>query len=478
MKNLKSKVYRGLIWSSIDTFILKGLVFVSMIFIARVIGPKEFGFIGMISIFLGIGVTLYDAGMSASLIRTKKINDFDCCTVFYSNILISITVYSIAFFISPYVSDFFGYENLNLLIKVYSLIFLIMSLSAVQVAIFTKKMLFKKIAKINFLSTIIGLSLGVYLSLNDWGAWSVVLMLLTTEVIKTSSYLIYSQWKPKLIFSIKKFKYHFTFGYKLMLSGILNVIFKNIYNLIIGKIYEPKFLGYFERSRQLNEYPSSTITGVIERVIYPMMTEIKHDKIYFKKIYKKVLSTSLFFIAPIILFIAAISEPLFLIILGEDWLPAVPIFKIISFGSILYPISSFSLSVLKTYGRSDLFLKVEVIKKIILALSILFMFQFGLIGLVWSTVISAILGMLINIHYTSKIINYSIAEHLKDISLTLLFSIALFFIVGFFIKNTVFDNDYLKIIYSIIVGGSFYLIVNLVIKQSPIHYALILLKKL
>ena len=252
----------------------------------------------------------------------------------------------------------------------------------------------------------------------------------------------------------------------------------NIYNLIIGKIYAPQFLGYFERSRQLNEYPSSTITGVIERVVYPMMTEIKHDKLYFKKIYKKILSTTLFFIAPLILFIAAISEPLFLIILGEDWLPAVPIFKIISFGSILYPISSFSLSVLKTYGRSDLFLKVEIIKKIILFLSIIIMFQFGLIGLVWSTVISAILGMFINIHFTAKTINYSIFEHIKDIIIPLFFSIALFFIVSVFLKNNFTENVYLKIIYAMILGGIFYLIINLIFKQSPIHYVINLLKKL
>ena len=478
MKNLKNKVFKGLIWSSLDTFILKGLMFVSMIFIARVIGPQEFGFIGMISIFLGLGVTLYDGGMSASLIRTKKIDDFDCCTVYYSNIIVSSLVYFIAFFLSPYVSDFFGHQNLNSLIKVYSLIFLIMSFSAVQVAIYTKEMLFKKIAKINFSATIIGLSLGIFLSLDGWGAWSVVLMLLSTELIKTISFIIFSKWKPKFIFSTKKFMFHFSFGYKLMLSGLINIVFKNIYNLIIGKIYAPQFLGYFERSRQLNEYPSSTITGVIERVVYPMMTEIKHDKLYFKKIYKKILSTTLFFIAPLILFIAAISEPLFLIILGEDWLPAVPIFKIISFGSILYPISSFSLSVLKTYGRSDLFLKVEIIKKIILFLSIIIMFQFGLIGLVWSTVISAILGMFINIHFTAKTINYSIFEHIKDIIIPLFFSIALFFIVSVFLKNNFTENVYLKIIYAMILGGIFYLIINLIFKQSPIHYVINLLKKL
>ena len=228
LKNLKNKVYKGLMWSTLDTFILKGMSFIVMIYIARIIGPEEFGFIGMISVFLGIGITLYDGGMSASLIRTKKIDDYDCSTVYYTNILISLIVYFLAYLVSPYLADFFGHENLSDLIKVYCLIFLIMSFSAVQVALYNKKMLFKKITKINFTATVIGLSLGLYLSIEGFGAWSVVLMLLLTELVKTISYILFSKWKPKFIFSIKKFKYHYLFGYKLMLSGLINVIFNFI----------------------------------------------------------------------------------------------------------------------------------------------------------------------------------------------------------------------------------------------------------
>lgn len=477
MKNLKNKVISGLIWSSLDTFFLKGLTFVVMIYIARIIGPQEFGFIGMISIFLGIGITLFDGGMSASLIRAKNLDDYDYSTVYYSNILISSIAYFFAYIISPYIADFYGYEILSTLIKVYCLIFMIMSFSAVQFAIYNKKMLFKKIAKINLLATIIGSCLGVYLSIEGYGVWSIVLMLLATETVKTISYIIFSNWKPKFIFSIKKFKYHYFFGYKLMLSGLLNVIFKNVYNLIIGKLYNPLLLGYFERSRQFNDYPSSTLNGIIERVTYPMMSEIKHDKIYFKAIYKKFLRLSLFFITPIILLLAAVSEPLFSIILGKDWLPAAPLFKIISFGSILYPIHSFSLNVLKTYGRSDLFLKVEVIKKIIVSVSILILFQFGFIALVWSTVLSSILGMFVNIYFSGKIINYSIIDHLKDIFIPLLLSVILFFITSFSVSNINIDSDFLKITYSSIIGLFFYLIFNLMIKQSPIYYVITLLKK-
>ena len=231
MKNLKNKVFSGLIWSSLDTFFLKGLTFVVMIYIARIIGPQEFGFIGMISIFLGVGITLFDGGMAASLIRSDNLDDYDYSTVYYSNILISLLVYFFSYIISPYVADFYGYEILSTLIKVYCLIFLIMSFSAVQFAIHNKKMLFKNIAKINFVATIIGTFTGVYLCIEGYGVWSIVLMLLATETIKTISYIIFSDWKPKFIFSIRKFKYHYFFGYKLMVSGLLDVVFKNIYNI-------------------------------------------------------------------------------------------------------------------------------------------------------------------------------------------------------------------------------------------------------
>ena len=478
MKNLKNKVFSGLIWSSLDTFFLKGLTFVVMIYIARIIGPQEFGFIGMISVFLGVGITLFDGGMAASLIRSDNLDDYDYSTVYYSNILISLLVYFFSYIISPYVADFYGYEILSTLIKVYCLVFLIMSFSAVQFAIHNKKMLFKNIAKINFVATIIGTFTGVYLCIEGYGVWSIVLMLLATETIKTISYIIFSDWKPKFIFSIRKFKYHYFFGYKLMLSGLLDVVFKNIYNVIIGKFYNPQALGYFERSRQFNDYPSSTLNGIITRVSYPMMSVIKDNKTYFKATYKKIIRSAMFVIPPIILLLSAISEPLFLIILGKDWLPAVPLFKIISFGSILYPVHSFCLNVLKTYGRSDLFLKVEIQKKVIVIVSILIMFQFGLIGLVWSTVISSILGMFVNMYYSGKIINYTINEQLKDLFIPITLSILMYFLIEFFVSIINTENSYLTIIISSTVGLGIYLFLNLLIKESPIHYVMDISKKM
>lgn len=478
MKNLKDKVIRGLVWSSLDTFLLKGLTFVVMIYIARIIGPKEFGFIGMISIFLGVGITLFDGGMSASLIRTKNLDDNDYSTVYYSNILISLIVYFFAYLISPYIADFYGYEILSNLIKVYCLIFLIMSFSAVQFAIYNKKMWFKKIAKINALAIIIGTFTGFYLCTKGYGAWSIILMLLATETIKTISYIIFSDWKPKFVFSLNKFKYHYLFGYKLMLSGLLDIMFKNIYNVIIGKFYNPQSLGYFERSRQFNDYPSSTLTGITSKVSYPLMAIIKDDKVNFKATYKKIIKSTLFVITPVILILAAISEPLFLIILGKDWLPAVPLFKIISFGSILYPVHSYSLNILMTYGRSDLFLKVEIQKKFLGIASILIMFQFGIIGLVWSTVISSILGMFVNMYNSGKLINYTIKEQLKDLSIPITLSILMYFLIEFFISTINTENSYLTIIFSSAVGFGFYVCINLLIKKSPIHYVIQISKQI
>ena len=186
----------------------------------------------------------------------------------------------------------------------------------------------------------------------------------------------------------------------------------------------------------------------------------------------------MFVIPPIILLLSAISEPLFLIILGEDWLPAVPLFKIISYGTILYPIHSFCLNILKTHGRSDLFLKVEIQKKVLVILSILIMFQFGLIGLVWSTVISSILAMFVNMYYGGKLINYTIDEQIKDLSIPISLSILMYFIVEFFVSTINTESSYLTIVFSSAVGLSIYVCLNLLIRKSPIHYVIHILNQI
>jgi len=474
--SIKKQTFSGLIWTFADTFLVRGLSFIAMILLARWIGPTDFGLIGMIAVFIAIGSSLTDSGMTNSLIRTKEPDQSDYSTVFFVNLLMSLLVYSVIFFAAPFIANFFGHSILIDIIRVYCLLFLVIAFSAVQLAILTREMKFKKITKINFPSTLIGVSIGLYLGHQNFGVWSIVWMYLSTEIVRSVLLWLSSNWKPALIFSKEKFKFHYKFGYKLVLSGLLDTVFKNIYNVLIGKYFSAQTLGFYVRSQQFSEYPSATLTGIIGKVTYPMLSQIQDDPVRLENIYRKLIRISFFAIAPLMLGAAALAKPLFLLMLGEEWLPAVMFFQILSLAMMLYPIHAFNLNILKVYGRSDLFLKLEIIKKVITTISIFVAFQFGVIGLVWSSVFTSFAALGVNMFYSSKLINYPIPQQIKDLSIT--FMIALFTAFLMFITTLLLSDTLhiVQIITASLFGVIIYAGINYFIKRSPLHQAIWLLK--
>jgi len=474
--SLKKKTFSGIIWTLGDTFLVRALTFVAMILLARWLGPTEFGLVGMIAVFIAIGRSLTDSGMTNSLIRTKKPDQTDYSTVFFVNLCMSLLVYAVIYFSAPFIAKFYGQPILIEIIRLYCLIFLLIAFSAVQLAILTREMKFNQITKINFPSTVIGVSVGLYLGYNDYGVWSIVWMYLVTEAIRCILLWTLSGWKPKFIFSKSKFKFHYKFGYKLMLSGLLDTGFKNIYNILIGKFFSVQTLGYYERSKQFSEYPSSTLTGVIGKVTYPMLSEIQDDPIRLENVYRKLIRISFFVIAPLMLGGAAIAKPLFLLVLGEEWLPAVLFFQILSLAMMLYPIHSFNLNILQVYGRSDLFLKLEIIKKCIITVSIVVAFQFGVIGLVWSSVFTSFAALGVNMFYSSRLIHYPIQQQIKDLSLTLILAIMMA-VLMYQITNLLPSTlPILQLGIAASFGVIFYGAINYFNKKSPLHQALWLIK--
>lgn len=474
--SLKKQTFSGIIWTFTDTFFVKGLMFIAMILLARWIGPTDFGLVGMIAIFIAMGKSLIDSGMTNSLIRTKEPEQSDYSTVFIVNLIMSLFVYVIIYFAAPYIADFFGHIILIDIIRVYCLLFLIIAFYAVQLAILTKEMKFKKITKINLPSTLIGVGIGLYLGYNDYGVWSIVWMYLSTELVKSVLLWLFSNWKPRFIFSKPKFKFHFKFGYKLMLSGLLDTIFKNIYNVLIGKYFSAQTLGFYERSKQFSQYPSATLTTVISKVTYPMLSKIQDDPVRLENIYRKLIRVSFFIIAPFMLGVAAIAKPLFLLTLGNEWLPAVFFFQILTLAMMLYPIHAFNLNILQVYGRSDLFLRLEVIKKSIITISVIIAFQFGVLGLVWSSVFTSFASLGVNMFYSSKLINYPIPQQVKDLGITFiiaLFTALLMFTVTFLLSNSL---HIVQIISASLIGAFMYTGINYLIKTSPLHQAIWLLK--
>lgn len=475
--SLKKQAIGGVIWTVFDSFILRAFTLVTTLVLARWLGPTDFGLIGMIAIFIGIGSSITDSGLSSSLIRTKNADDHDFSTVFILNLSFSLCIYLLMFISAPFIADFFKQDILINVIRVYCVSFIISGFSAVQLARLNASMQFKKIAKFNIPGIIFSSLIGLLLGYLGYGVWALVWMYLSNQIIKTLILWFASQWRPSLHFSKEKAYFHYSFGYRLMLSGLLNTIFQYIYNIVIGKFYTVKDLGFYERSKSLNDYPVTTITGVISRVTYPLLVSVSEDKEKLGSVYKKILGITFFITAPLMFGLSAIAHPLFNLILGVKWLEAVPYFQILCLAGMFYPIHAFNLNVFQVFGRSDLFLKLEIIKKGIVLIAVFIGIQFGIYGLLWSSVLTSVFALFVNTYHSKDLINYKTLDQLKDLMPTYIISLIMFFLIHYILILFDHYSSIIQIILAFILGLSYYISVNLLFKNSSFIFITKLIKE-
>lgn len=479
--SLKQKTITGLLWTFSQQFGVQLINFLVSIILARLLMPADFGLIGMITVFIGIGNSLMDSGLTSSLIRTSEPDQGDYSTVFLINLIGSIVVYSILFVCAPFIAEFYDQPILTNLIRVYTITFIIGAFAGVQRTKLTKEMNFKKQMTIQIPSIVCGGILGISLAFKGFGVWSLVYMNLFQSILSTVQLWIRSGWYPSLIFDKSKFTYHFNFGYKLTLSSLLNTIYDNVYNLIIGKYFSASALGFYTRANSLKQLPIKNISTALNKVTYPLFAQINHDDIKLKMVYSKIMQQVMFWIAPVMVLAAILAQPLFQILFGSKWLPAVPYFQILCFVGILYPLHSYNLNVLKVKGRTDLFLKLEVIKKIYTTIGIACAIPFGIMGLLIWQVISSIVGLLINTWYTGKLIKYPIIEQLADITPILIISTivgVVIFVLNSYAGSLVSLSDFLRVLIFSILYFALYLIISYIANiKSLSEFTQILLKK-
>lgn len=421
---LKKQALSSVKWTFLEQFGTQIITFIVSIFLARLLSPEEFGLIATLSVFIGIGNILLNGGMSSSLIRTKEINEEDYSTIFYFNLVISILVYAIIYLASPYIAKFYNQDILIPLIKFLSLIIIINAFGIIQQTRLTRMMDFKTQTIVAIPSLVIGGIVGVSMAYLNYGVWSLVAYSVIKTFINTMQLWMYSGWKPSFTFNKEKFIHHISFGYKLTLSGILDTVFTNIYNVIIGRFFPIIQLGYYHRANTLQMYPAGIISSILGKVTYPLFSQIQDDDIKLKSIYKRILQMNIFITAPILMTAGVLAEPLFMFLFSEKWIEAVPYFQILLIIGIMYPIHSFNLNILTVKGRSDLFLKLELIKKIMIIVVIISSFKFGILGLLYGKVFTTFVGFFINTSYSGKFINYKAWDQIKD--LTLIVALSLF----------------------------------------------------
>lgn len=455
-ESLKKQTVSGVIWSSIERFSVQGVQFLIMVIMARLLTPNDYGLVGMLAVFIAIAQSLIDSGFSQALIRKQNRTETDNSTVFYFNIAVGLTIYLIFYLIAPLVADFYNIPVLTPIMRVISLGIIFNSLAVVQRALLTIRIDFKTQAKASLLAAIISGIIGITMAYMEFGVWAIAAQQLTNLGLNTLILWIFAEWRPKKVFSIDSFKELFSFGSKLLASGLINTLYNNIYLIVIGKIFNAQKLGYYTRAQQFSDLPATNLTGVIQRVTFPLLCKISDNQEKLASVYRKLLRISSFIVFPITMGLSALSEPFILTILNEKWFFSATILKIICFATMWLPIHAINLNLLQVKGRSDLFLRLEIIKKILGVIILCITIPLGLIAMCYGEIMSSVITLIINTYYTGKLINIGFIQQMKDLTPSLILVFTMWAVIQFGIQP-LFENNITKLIAGITIGIIYYI---------------------
>lgn len=473
--SLKSKTVKGVVWSSIERFSTQGVQFLIMIIMARLLTPKDYGLIGMLAIFLAVAQSLIDSGFSQALIRKQDRTDVDNSTVFYFNIVVSSALYLILFIAAPFVADFYNQPELTSVMRVVCLGVILNSLAVVQRALLTVRIDFKTQAKASLSAAVISGCIGIVLAYCGFGVWSLVVQQLLNLSVNTLLLWIFSKWRPIAVFSWKSFHELFAFGSKLLASGLLDTLYRNIYPIVIGKLFSASSLGHYTRAHQFSEFPSSNVTGIIQRVTYPILCGIQDETERLAIVYRKFLKLSAFIIFPLMIGLSAVARPFIDIALGTQWGFCGQLLQIICFAMMWYPIHAINLNLLQVKGRSDLFLRLEIIKKILGITVLCITAPFGLVVMCYGQIFNSIVALVINTYYTGKLINVGFIRQMKDLLPTILLSLTMFGAI--LLVNGFIEANIYRLIIGVLVGVIVYVSGSYIFKFKELQTLFSLIRR-
>lgn len=453
--NLKEKTAKGLFWSSVQNFSVKGIEFVLMLFMARLLGPKEYGTIGLLSVFMALSNLFINSGFGSGLIRKNDRTQEDLCTVFYFNIGMSVLCYFVLFIIAPYVANFYDIPVLSPILRVIGITLIIGAFNTVQVAVFNYTINFKIQAKISIAQSLIGGLSGLALAFLGYGVWALVGQSVITSVVACIMCWTHAKWKPTWVFSQKSFKELFNYGYKLVITGLINTLYNNVYPVIVGKFFSADILGHSSRASHWASFPSSNLTIILTNVTFASLAKIQDDDVRLGRAYRKMIRTAAFVIFPSMFGLAAVAVPLMYVVLGPKWGLCAQILTIISFTYMLSPIHSLNRNLLLVKGRSDITLKLSIIQKVIGLTLLISAVPFGIFAMFYAGLIGSVLMLFMNTYYTGKFINVGFWKQMKDIAPT--FTLCVIMFVAVRLTMAVIPNIYIQLVVSILVGAGIYL---------------------
>lgn len=473
--SLKKKTLSGVIWSAIERFSVQIVQLVIQILIARVLTPSDFGVVGMLTIFIAIAQTFVDSGFSNALIRKSNRTEKDNCTVFYFNIVVGMFCYAFLFFSAPIIADFYETPILVPITRIVSLSILFSSLSIVQRAILTIKVDFKKQAIASFFATLFSGCVGLYCAHLGMGPWALAIQTTLNSFLTMILLWIVTGWRPSLLYSWKSFVEMFTFGGKLLLSGLLDTIYKNIYTLIIGKFYTSAELGHYTKANSLAQLPAFNFTRIIQRVTYPIMCQIRDDEDRYRRVFIQYLQMTVFVIFPVSIGLAAISRPLVAVLLTEKWLPCVPLLQFLCLNYVWHAVQALNLNILQVKGLSGIFLKIEIYKKIIGVIILIATIKYGVTIMCVGMVVNSVLGTLLDVIYSGRHLSITLLDECVYMFPTVICTI--FMAASSLFCISLFENSWAQLIIGFIVAISAYIGSSMIFQRKQIKSIIQTIKK-
>ena len=438
-KSLKDKTVKGVGWSAADAFLGHGVSFLVGIVLARLLSPAEYGLIGIVLIFTTVLNGIVDSGFSTALIRKKEVTDDDYNTMFITNMVMSVLLFLLLYFCAPIIAQFFERPELVEITRVMGFILIIQALSITQITILTKNIDFKSKAKASLISAVVSGAIGIGMAYMKLGVWSLVGQLISQKIIYTLLLWLINRWWPSFKFSIESFKYMWGFGWKIMVSGLLNSLWNQLYQVVVAKCYSPSTLGQYSKSREYAALFSTNFTAIVQRVTFPVLAEVQDEPSRMISAYRRVIKTSMFITAVSLIFLGAIADPLIYCLIGSQWHEAATYLPYICFSMSLYPLHAINLNMLQVQGRSDIFLYLEIVKKFIFIVPICLGIFVDIYWMLLGSIITGIISFFLNSYYTGKKLNYSSWKQLYDIAPS--------YGIAFFVAMSVYFLKYLPISY-------------------------------
>ncbi|MCU6770365.1 Lipopolysaccharide biosynthesis protein wzxC [uncultured Bacteroides sp.] len=466
--NIKDKAFNSVFWSAIERFSVQiGQIVVELI-LARLLLPADYGVVAMISVFIAIAQTFVDGGFANALIQKKDCSNTDYSTAFYFNVIVGIFLYFCIYFSAPFLSEFYKEPLLEVVTKIVGLNIIISSLSIVQRSRLIIELNFRLQAFISFVSILFSGTLSILGAYLGWGVWALVFQVLSYNTINVILLWYYGKWKPTVEFSKDSFVKLFGYGSKLLVSNLLQTIYLNLYTLVIGKKFSSLELGYYNRSLVISQVPSYKLTEIMSNAMFPIQCQLQDDKIKLRNSFISYLRMSCYIVFPLSITIAILADSLVYVVLTDKWLDMAPLLAILSIAYMWTPVMVVNNNIIKVSGRTDYFLKAEIIKKIIAVLILLTTLHFGLYAICVGSILYSFVDILIITRFSVKVINLPLLVQLKQILSILALTISMGLII--WITKSLFDSYFLQLFVGGFVGLTCYLLISKLIGLPEFDY--------